>query len=234
MVGETEIVSQAGLGIFHCQRDVAAVEGELQGACVQPKQTSGVVDAPINCALRVDAAFVQGEGLELVHGLLRLQERAPDAAVVVDEANPSARVAAVSNDADDLEGHPAGVRAREHRGADDEAGVVGQRVARRRREQCATSGGRIQDEYMVQETLFREDQDEAEVDVVHGRVEAVVGRQGEGEARGGGVTGDEDEGELGPRLGRRGSGFPLVDEVTEEGRRPGNGEGRGAAPAETG
>lgn len=72
------------------------------------------------------------------------------------------------------------------------------------------------------------------MNVVYSQIGGVVGRQGELEARDGGVTGDEDGGELGPRHGLRESRFPRANEVSHERRHPGNGEDSGAAPAVAG
>lgn len=63
------------------------------------------------------------------------------------------------------------------------------------------------------------------VDIVHGHTGEVVGSQGEGEARERGVAGDEDGGDLGR------PDFLRVQEVADERRCAGDGEGRRAPPA---
>lgn len=82
---------------------------------------------------------------------------APEAILAVDEGDPGARAVVVDGDADRLEVQPTGMRAREHRGADDAPGlaplVVGQSVARRRREQSPASGCRIEHQYAEQENV---------------------------------------------------------------------------------
>jgi hypothetical protein len=91
------------------------------------------------------------------------------------------------------------VCARENGDADDAPvaapAIVRQRVARWRREQDATARRRVDDEDARQERLgarMREEENEAEVDVLGGEAAGSARGEVEGEARGGGVELDKD------------------------------------------
>ena len=150
---------------------------------------------PVDVPRGVHAAALEPVGVERDRDSGVPRERPPATLAVAVGRDPGARVLVVDGEADGVEAEPARVRAREHGGADDvptaTPAVARQRVAWGLREQRAAAGGRVEDEDAGEDTggeRRREEEHEAEVDVVDGEAlgpAEVV----EGEARGGGGGG---------------------------------------------
>ena len=147
---------------------------------------------PVDVPSGVDAAGLEAPRVEVHDDPLGPRQRAPGAVAFADGRDPGARAVAVDGEADGVEGEPGGVRARENGDADDAPvaapAIVRQRVvARWRREQDAAARRRVDDEDAGQERLGareREEEDEAEVDVLDGEAAGSARGEVEGERRG--------------------------------------------------
>jgi len=206
---------------------------------------------PVDVASGVHAAGLEPPRVEVDDDALGpRQHAAAVAGAVADGRDPGARAVAVDGEPDGVEGEAARVRAREDGDANDapfaapEVPALGQRVARRRREQDAAARRRVDGEDAGQERRLgarvRGEEHEAVVDVLDGQGAGEALGEVEGEARGGGGGGverEEDGGVVGlvRRRHRGWAGGALgVEEVAEERRHAWEREGGGAAPAVAG